>query len=61
MMTRRPAATSLSEGTEPMVVSIEPQPRTETVNGIRLYYLDWDNEEAQPVLLLDGFSAKNRA
>jgi esterase len=39
-----------------MSAELEPRSGTETVNGGRLHYLDWGNEEAQPLLLLHGFT-----
>ncbi len=36
------------------VTQLEPVSRFETVDGLRLHYLDWGNESAPPLLLLHG-------
>ncbi len=44
-----------------MATELEPRSREETVNGVRLQYLDWGNEGAQPFLLLHGFTGHARS
>ena len=43
-----------------MTTQTTPRDGTVEVNGLRLHYLDWGNEEAPPMLLLHGTSSHAR-
>ncbi len=44
-----------------MATKVEATSRQLEVNGVRLHYLDWGNESAQPMVLLHGFTGHARS